>query len=69
MKLKEFRERAGLSQSELASRVGVTQGFISHIELGIREPTLKLIRKLAEAVEASVSELVDDNTKDKASGE
>jgi transcriptional regulator with XRE-family HTH domain len=60
MKLKELRESAGLSQAELASKVGVTQGFISHIELGIREPTLRLARKLAAALGVSVADLLDE---------
>ncbi|MCL6557700.1 MAG: helix-turn-helix domain-containing protein [Firmicutes bacterium] len=68
MKIRELRENAGLSQTELASKVGVTQGFISHIELGIREPTLKLVRKLAAALGVSVSDLLDEN-QPKAVGE
>lgn len=60
MRLKELRESAGLSQVELASKVGVTQGFISHIELGIREPALGLTKKLASALGVSVAELLGE---------
>jgi transcriptional regulator with XRE-family HTH domain len=40
--LKEAREIVGLTQSQLASLIGVTQAFISRVEHGNREPSLEL---------------------------
>ena len=37
MHLKEFRERAALTQTELARASGVSQQLISHIETGQRD--------------------------------
>jgi len=60
-KVKMLRETIGFSQAELAAKVGVTQGFISHVESGIREPTLDTLRKIASALGTTVSFLLDDN--------
>ena len=38
--LKERRERLGLSQRELAARVGITAQSVSEIESGVMAPTL-----------------------------
>ncbi|MCL5780435.1 MAG: helix-turn-helix transcriptional regulator [Firmicutes bacterium] len=70
MKLKQLREAAGLSQAELAAKVGVTQGFISHIEIGVRNPTLKLTKALARALGVKPSALIEEeDTPSKAAGE
>jgi hypothetical protein len=47
--VKDARQRAGLSQSELARRAGVTQPVISAYESGRREPSVTLLTKLVEA--------------------
>lgn len=40
-RLRQAREEAGLNQEQLAERVGITQGQISKLELGIREESTK----------------------------
>jgi predicted nucleotidyltransferase/DNA-binding XRE family transcriptional regulator len=47
--VKGARQRAGLSQSELARRAGVAQPVISAYESGRREPSLTMLTKLVEA--------------------
>jgi len=47
--LKEARQRAGLSQAELARRAGVVQSVISAYESGKREPGMGMLTKLVEA--------------------
>jgi transcriptional regulator with XRE-family HTH domain len=42
------RKRAGLSQHELARRMGTTQSTIARLERGGRSPNLSTLRKLAE---------------------
>lgn len=56
MTLREFREKKGLSQTELANRVGLKQTTISQYENGSRRPNLCMAKKLAEALEMSLDD-------------
>jgi predicted nucleotidyltransferase/DNA-binding XRE family transcriptional regulator len=47
--LRDARLGAGLSQTELARRAGVTQSVISAYECGHREPALSTLMKLVDA--------------------
>jgi hypothetical protein len=47
--LQRARQRAGLSQVELAARAGVTQSVISAYESGHRQPSLPTLAHLIEA--------------------
>jgi transcriptional regulator with XRE-family HTH domain len=59
MKLKTLREQRGLSQAALATRVKVTQPYITMLESGaFRNPTLDVLKKLAKALKVTVAELV-----------
>jgi len=49
-KVRHMRAVAGLSQEELAERVGVSQPLISAIELGRRGPSLRVLHAIASAV-------------------
>lgn len=53
-RIREFRTRAGLSQQQLAERVGATRQTINAIELDKYLPTLELAFKLAQAFDASI---------------
>lgn len=43
------RETAGLTQAELARKMGTTQSAIAAIETGARTPTVELLERLARA--------------------
>lgn len=43
------RESAGLTQTELAQRMGTTQSAIAAVEAGARTPTVELLERLARA--------------------
>jgi uncharacterized protein len=47
--LRQARQRAGMSQVELAARAGVTQSVISAYESGHRQPSLPMLAALIEA--------------------
>ena len=53
-----FRRAAGLSQHQLAERVGTSQPVISMYEAGDREPGLRVICALAEALGVSFNDLI-----------
>ncbi|MFQ5563996.1 MAG: cupin domain-containing protein [Parvularculaceae bacterium] len=55
-KLRRLREAHGLSQRELAKRVGVSNGAISQIENGGTDPTVGLLKKILGGLSVSVSE-------------
>lgn len=48
--LRRLRQRAGMSQSELARLVGSTQSAIARLETGAAEPKLSTLSRLAEAL-------------------
>lgn len=50
IELQKARVRAGLSQRELAFRVGMTQAHISRIEGGLVDPRLSTVVEIAKAV-------------------
>jgi len=45
----EARVRAGLTQAQLAQRMGTKQPVIARLEAGRRSPNIKTLRKLAAA--------------------
>ena len=56
--LREKRRERKLSQEKLALEAGVDRTFISFLERGMRQPTLKTLFALAGALDTSPSELV-----------
>lgn len=57
-KIAYFREKRGLSQRELAERVGVSQSAVAHYETGHNKPRIETVFRLAAALDVSVSELL-----------
>lgn len=55
--LKEERARLGLTQAELADRIGVSRKTINTVENGVFVPSTMLALKLAAALGRSVEEL------------
>lgn len=58
--LRILREMAGLRQRELAERVKVSENYLSLVENGKREPSLKFLQKVAEEFGIPTSVLVWD---------
>lgn len=56
--IKKLREAEGLTQTELAERLGVDQSMISHIENGRKDPGVKLLIDIAEVLHCTTDELV-----------
>ncbi len=46
------RARAGLSQAEVAQRMGTTQSMVARLESGKRPPSLRSVQRYAQAVGA-----------------
>ena len=54
----EFRKKCGFTQKELAERAGVSSQTVSKWEKGLSVPDSELLIKLAEVLEAPVSQLL-----------
>ncbi len=57
--LREARERALLTQEELATRAGVTVSTISRLETGAQAARIGTLRKLAAALGMDPESLID----------
>jgi len=60
MSVKNWRTRLGIPQVELARRAGLQRSYISDVERGSRNVSLKSIEKLADALGISVLTLFSD---------
>ena len=49
--IREARNRLGMSQDDLAERIHVSRGKISHWETGLRPPKAEEIRELEEVLQ------------------
>lgn len=48
--IRAIRETTGASISAFAPRVGVTQGYMSNVELGHKQPTVEFMARVAQAL-------------------
>ena len=46
--IQKLRQRRGLTQSELASKVGVSQSYIARLERGSLDPKLSLVKRIVD---------------------
>lgn len=68
-KIKKYRDENNLSQKEFAEKIGVTQGFLSHLEngrLNIESPTLEKKILVAIGEETESENKVENPTKETA---
>lgn len=61
-KIKELRKNKGLSQQDLADRVGIHITYLSRLENGHNEPSIEVIRKLMEVFAVSADFLLRDDS-------
>jgi transcriptional regulator with XRE-family HTH domain len=65
--LKIARDKAGLTQEELAHRADVSRQYVSLLELDKKSPTVELLIRLCAAMGVSAGEIigrVEKNVKD-----
>jgi DNA-binding Xre family transcriptional regulator len=53
-----WREHRGLTIAALAERAGIAQPYLSQIETGKRDGTAQTMKKLAEALDVMVDDLI-----------
>lgn len=58
LNLKIMRIRRGMTQVELAQKVGISQNALSFYEVGRRSPRMDVLYKLAEILDCDVKDIV-----------
>jgi transcriptional regulator with XRE-family HTH domain len=56
--LRRLRKEAGLSQEQLSFDAEIERNFVSLIERGVNQPTIRVIFKLASALRTSPSQML-----------
>lgn len=60
LRLAELRKSKGITQKELADKLGVTQKTISTWELGTREPSIESLIWLCHILQTTIDNLVNN---------
>jgi ribosome-binding protein aMBF1 (putative translation factor) len=53
-RVRELREARGLSQKDLAQRMGTTQSVVARLELGGAEPRFETLERVARALDSDL---------------
>ena len=56
--LREARERRSLSKYAVSQRSGVSQSMLSLVERGLRNPTMELMLRIADAIGVDLAEII-----------
>ena len=59
LNVQRLRREKGLSQEELADRAAIHQTYLSGVERGRRNPTISVLQRIAEALDADITDLVE----------
>lgn len=57
-KVQKFRKQSGLTQEQLAEKVGVSRAYMGYIEQGRNAPSLEVLEKISKSLKVSASELL-----------
>ena len=66
-KIKKVRKKRGLSQGGLAEKIGINAAHLSRLENGRYQPSVEVLKKLADALHVSTDYLLsntDDEVKE-----
>ena len=55
--LRRLRKERGVSQEDFATDSGFDRGYISGVERGVRNPSVLVLERIANALEVDVAEL------------
>ncbi len=67
-RIRDVRKQVGLTQTELADAVGITQGQIARLERGDRNLSTDLLLRIADALQRPAAELIGSVTYSSAGG-
>jgi len=58
IRLRQIRERRGMTQEALAEKAGVSRAYLSRLEMGRHDPPLSRLRKLAKVLKVPIEKLL-----------
>lgn len=63
--LKELRKERGLTQNDVAERMGIAQGYYSDIELAVKQTdmSLSIVQKISEVFGVPVATIIEEEKK------
>lgn len=59
--IKKYRQKARLTQEQLADKIDVAISTVAHAEMGTSKPSLPLLIKIANALDTSLDQLLCDS--------
>jgi len=57
-RIKKYRNDKGLTQEDLAEKVGVSRVYIGYVEQGRNTPSLEVLEKIAKSFKVDVGDLL-----------
>ncbi|MDK7927078.1 MAG: helix-turn-helix transcriptional regulator [Staphylococcus simulans] len=60
--IKQIRKQRNLTQKQLADQIKISRSYLSDIENGNKNPSAKTVKKLADSLGLSVTDLFNDDT-------
>lgn len=60
LSLTSLRCKKGISQNELAEKIGITGSAISQYESGKRKPNIEVLKKIAQVLNCTVDDLIKE---------
>lgn len=64
-RIRAFRKLKGLTQDELARRLGVSIAVLGSIERGTRSADSKMLSKITESLDIELNELLNTNEQER----
>lgn len=65
-KIREFRKNKNMSISEFASKVGISDSYISQLERGVIDPSVSVLRKIANTLNVPIASFFDEDFEEPA---
>ncbi|MFX1560834.1 MAG: CBS domain-containing protein [Promethearchaeota archaeon] len=58
--IKKLRRRKGMTQAELALKIGISQSYIARLERGSLDPKLSLVKKIVEVLTSDTGKICSE---------
>ncbi len=66
--IRDLRERRGITQVQLAERVGITQAMLCQIERGTKNPSLQVGAEVAKNLSCKIEDLLAEESSTESAG-